>query len=231
MGENLSVADMMAFANSAKNNGCDGFGEGGMFIWLFFLFYMMAWGGGGLGGNRNAADNPALQGALTRSDLFEGFNNQEVVSKLDGIAHGVCDSTYALTNAINGIGMNMMGGFNGLDKSLSALGYEQQSCCCSTKQAIAENRYVAEKSACDIMNVIREEGAATRALINANMVQDLRDRLEQTNREAMVRDFQLSQQSQTANIIGTVRPFPQPAYITCSPYTSANSCCPYGCAA
>lgn len=32
--------------------------------------------------------------------------------------------------------------------------------------------------------------------------------------------------SQTQNIINAVRPFPQPAYITCSPYTSVNG---FGC--
>lgn len=224
MGENLSVADMMAFANSTRN-GCDGFGEGGFAIWFFFLFFLMMYGNNGWGNNRSAVDSAAVQGALTRSDLYEGFNSNQVVNKLDGISNGICDSTYALNNAVNGLGMNMMGGFNGVDKSIAALGYEQQSCCCSTKQAIAENRYAAEKNTCDIINAIREEASATRALINANVIQDLRDRLEQTNRDVMVRDFQLSQQSQTANIIGTVRPFPQPAYITCSPYTSASNCC------
>lgn len=32
--------------------------------------------------------------------------------------------------------------------------------------------------------------------------------------------LQISQLSQTANITNTLRPYPQPAYITCSPYES-----------
>lgn len=37
----------------------------------------MAWGNGGFwGNNRNGVNDPAVQGALTRSDLFEGFNTQ-----------------------------------------------------------------------------------------------------------------------------------------------------------
>ena len=33
--------------------------------------------------------------------------------------------------------------------------------------------------------------------------------------------LQISQLAQTANITNTLRPYPQPAYITCSPYESA----------
>ena len=79
------------------------------------------------------------------------------------------------------------------------------------------------KNTCEITNAIHAEGEATRALINANAMQELRDRLEATRGEVMVRDFQLSQLSQTSNIVNTLRPTPIPAYITCSPYTTAPS--------
>ena len=49
-------------------------------------------------------------------------------------------------------------------------------------------------------------------------MQELRDRLADRDRDLLTANFQLSQQAQSANIIGTLRPFPQPAYITCSPY-------------
>lgn len=54
---------------------------------------------------------------------------------------------------------------------------------------------------------------------NANVMQELRDQLQAAQ-------LQLGNLSQTQNIINAVRPFPQPAYITCSPYTSANG---FGC--
>lgn len=183
-------------------NGCwgnDGFME------IFFLFFLLAWGGGGFfggGWGNNGMNGSALQGALTRSDLMEGFNNQEVISKLNNLGDGICSSTYALNNTIRDNGMYMMQGFGGVERQLAQNGYEQQNCCCEIKQAI------------------HAEGEATRALINANEMQNLRDRLEARDREVMIRDFQLSQLSQTANIIETVRPFPVPAYVTCSPYTS-----------
>ena len=57
-------------------------------------------------------------------------------------------------------------------------------------------------------------------------MQELRDRLADRDRDLLTANFQLSQQAQSANIIGTLRPFPQPAYITCSPYESiyGNGC-------
>ena len=48
-------------------------------------------------------------------------------------------------------------------------------------------------------------------------MQDLRDKLADRDRDLMTANFQLSQQAQSANLIGTLRPYPQPAYITCSP--------------
>lgn len=82
------------------------------------------------------------------------------------------------------------------------------------------------KNTCEITNAIHCEGEQTRALINANTMQELRDRLADRDRDLLTANFQLSQQAQSANIIGTLRPFPQPAYITCSPYESVygNGC-------
>lgn len=129
MGEGLSVADAMALAGSNKENCSDMWG-GGNGMWVLFLFFLMAWGNGGFwGNNRNGVNDPAVQGALTRSDLFEGFNTQDINSQLRGITSGVCDSAYAINNGIKDLGMNMMQGFDGTSQRLADLGYQMQSCC------------------------------------------------------------------------------------------------------
>lgn len=66
-------------------------------------------------------------------------------------------------------------------------------------------------------------------MINNNTMQELRDKLADRDRDLQTANFQLSQQAQSANIIGTLRPFPQPAYITYSPYQSAQVCGYNGC--
>lgn len=59
-------------------------------------------------------------------------------------------------------------------------------------------------------------------------MQDLRDKLEDRDRELQTANFQLSQQAQSANLINLLRPFPTPSYITCSPYTSPTNVYGYG---
>lgn len=213
MNDGLSIADAMALA---KDN--DGFMSGSG-SWVFFLFFLLAWGGGGFFGGRGG--EVATQGALTRSDLFEGFNNQDVNAQLRGLTYGLSDGFYAqntaLMNGFHGVDM----GFAGVNANITGLGYQMKDCCCETNRNIDAVRYEAAKNTCEIVNAIREDGNATRALINANTMQDLRDKLADRDRELMTANFQLSQQAQNAYLINEIKPCARPAYITCSPYESA----------
>lgn len=117
----------------------------------------------------------------------------------------------------------MLEGFNGTQAGIANLGYQMQNCCCETNRNIDAVRYENAQNTCAITNAIHAEGEQTRALINANTMQELRDQLQAAN-------LQLGQLSQTSTLISTLRPFPQPAYITCSPYTSNGNCgCFTGC--
>lgn len=187
---------------------------------------------GANGLNRNDA---TMQGALTRSDLFEGFNNQDVNSQLRGITNGVCDGFYAVNSSLKdgfyGNQSAVKDGFYATQSALAENRFAQQNCCCEIKGGIKDLSSEGYKNTCEITTAIHAEGEATRALINANTMQDLRDKLADRDRELQTANFQLSQQTQNATLIGTLRPFPQPAYITCSPYQSVNATYnPYGCA-
>jgi hypothetical protein len=171
---------------------------------FIYLVWLAVLGRGGLfGGGTDAA---ALQGAVTRSDLFEGFNQQDVNGQLRGITQGLCDGFYAINS------------------SLAENRFAAQNCCCETNRNIDQLRFNLTQELCGVTNAIHAEGEATRALINANTMQELRDRLEAKDRELLTANFQLSQQAQTASIVGELRPCAKPAYITCSPYTTANNC-------
>lgn len=100
--------------------------------------------------------------------------------------------------------------FNALDARITSLG---NGICDST--FALNNSITGEGRA--IQNAIREEGAATRALIQQNEVQSLRDK---------VADLQLqqSQCAQNAYLINQLRPCAVPAYLTCSPYQAYNQC-------
>ena len=70
----------------------------------------------------------------------------------------------------------------------------------------------------------------TRALINANVTQALRDKIVEKDQMLQTANFQLSQQAQSANLINTLKPCPIPAYPSCSPYQTFgfNGCCANG---
>lgn len=194
MTEGLSASDVLALT---RNNEGDTWNN--PFIYLVWLAIL---GGGGIFGNRGE-----VQGALTRSELFEGFNNQEVNGQLRGLTNGLSDGFYATRQGITDVG------------------YSVQRTGCEINRNIDAVRFEGAKNTCDITNAIHAEGEATRALINSNTMQELRDRLEARDRDIMVRDFQLSQQAQSAALVNELRPCAKPAYITCSPYMSVG----YGC--
>ena len=208
MNEGLSAGDILALTKNNENGMWDN-----PFIYLVWLAVLG--GGNGLFGNRGDA---AVQGALTRSDLYEGFNTQEINGQLRGITNGICDGFYAVNSG-------MKDGFYGIQGALAENRFASQQCCCETNRNIDAVRYEGSKNTCEITNAIHAEGEATRALINANLMQELRDKLEARDRDVLVRDFQLSQLAQTSSLIGELRPCAKPAYITCSPYTTASFGC------
>lgn len=193
-GTGLSVADALALE---KNN--DGmFGGNGM--WVFFLFFLLAWGGNGgifgngVGNGANFVNNDFLYTNL-KNTMDNGF--MQTANQNFTIQKDLCN------------------GFAGVQAGIAENRFAAQQCCCGIERNIDAVRYENAKNTCDIVNAIREDGALTRQQMTQNELQSLRDQLQTAN-------FQLSQQAQSASIIDAVRPFPAPAYITCSPYTAMN---------
>ena len=212
MSHDLTPADVMAMNGNNMNDWNNPF---------IYLVWLAVLGNGGLFGNRNGYGDAAMQGSLTRSDLFEGFNNQDVNAQLRGITNGLCDGFYAVNSG-------MKDGFYMTREGIAENRFAAQQCCCETNRNIDAVRYENSKNTCEITNAIHAEGEATRALINANTIQELRDKLEARDREVLARDFQLSQFAQNQYLVNEIRPCAKPAYITCSPYTTSSFC---GCGA
>lgn len=196
MENGLSVADALALDKS------DGeFGGNGAWM-MMFLFFILAWGGNGFGGWGNGA----AQGALTRGELCQDMNFQSLENAVRGVQSGLCDGFYAMNTG-------MLNGFYGVNNAIQQAQFAAQQCCCETNRNIDAVRYENAKNTCDIVNAIKADGDATRALMTQNAMQSLRDQLQTAN-------FQLSQQAQNATLINAIRPTPVPAYVTCSPYES-----------
>lgn len=191
----LSAADVAAVT---RNNECyDGFGNGG-WMWIILLAFLFRgnWGGYGNG------ESPLVSEEFIKRDIFN--TNQNVSNTACQTQRDVLENRY---NA--------------------------QLCCCETQKDILESRYTTQlgfqglgaqlaQCCCDLQTAIHSEGEATRGLIQANTIQDLRDRLAERDRDLSTANFQLSQQAQSANIISTLQPTPRPAYLTYSPYFAYN---------
>lgn len=173
--DNMSLSDIAAIMPKSGNG--DGFLEGNGIIILILFFLIFGFGGGGFGANGNAS---------TQAEVQRGFDTQTVVSKLDGITNGLCNSSYENARLIeqntvnnmqgfNQTQMGMMQGFNGVDKSLCQgfgnvqssirdLGNQMQQCCCDLKSQMMADKYDALK---------REYDQALAAISNATQTQNI----------------------------------------------------------
>lgn len=225
MESGYSLSDIAAVSGNNRNN--DGmFGDNG---WWILLFLLWGWGGNGYGGFGGGANGAGLQGLATRADINEGFALNGLQNGITAIQQGICDSTYALNNAVTG-------GFNSLSAQLA-------QCCCDSREAIANVRYDLATQACDTRNVIQNStrdilennNTNTRAILDfltqdkiATLTaenQSLKFQASQTAQNAFIT---ANQEAQTAELIRRLgRDVPVPAYVVPNPnccYTSSQLC-------
>ena len=127
MTDGLTASDVAVLTgNNGRNN--DGWGgDGAWWIILFLIFGAFGWGGygNGWGGNSGGFNTPSANGALTRAEMFEGFQGQNMTSALNGIR----DGQFSIENAV-------CNGFAGINSNISNLGYQLQQCLNRFKKAI-----------------------------------------------------------------------------------------------
>ena len=210
--------------NNNGGNGC-GWGSGGWGDWILviLLFALVGNGGWGFGGFGGGA---GLQGMATRADINEGFALNNITGGIQAIQQGICDSTYALTNAVNG-------GFHGVERGFWDVSRQLSDCGCENRAAIAQVRYDMATQACDTRNLIQ---STTRDLID-NQNANFRALMDyQVNREMREKDAKIAElqnaasqaaqnnylaalsDAQTAELIRRINPTPVPAYQVPAPY-------------
>lgn len=119
LSEGLTPADIGAICGNNDNNGFGG--NGAWWIIILFLFAFCGWGGGNWGNG---------QGSSVQESYVLASDFGQVERKLDGVYSGICDSTFALNNAItNGFAAaqnTMTQGFAGLNTGMIQQGYENR---------------------------------------------------------------------------------------------------------
>ena len=238
-------------ANLDGNNG-NNWNDGS---WLWFLIVVFAifggWGNGfgGFGGTNGGVG----------SEIQRGFDNQAVVSKLDGISNGLCDGFYAMNNSMltgfNGINTNIMQTGYGIQQAVNAdtvanmqntnaLQSQIANCCCETREAIQGINYNLATNTCALQNtmnnnsrdIIDSQQAGFRSILDY-LCQDKIATLTAENndlRRAASQDRQnalltAAMSTQTNQIINAVNPAPIPAYTVPNPNAYYGCGCNTGC--
>lgn len=186
--------------------------------WIFaiIIFFIVAgfMNGGFFGNGNNYA-----QGALTRGELCQDMNFQELSNAVRGVQSGLCDGFYAqnttMLNGLSGLQRDLCTGFSGVNATVNSLGSQMQNCCCETNRNIDAVRYEDAQNTCSIITNTNNGVQRILDKMCETETQNLRDQLSAVTN-------QLSQAVQSNNIISALQPkTPIPAYLTCSPYMSS----------
>ena len=194
----MTPADIAAVTNNNSNGRNDGWGgDWGAWIILFFFSSMFGWGGfGGFGGfGRNAG----ASGALTRADLCQDMNFSQLENGVRGIQQGICDSTFALNNSINGavntlgnsinsLNTNVIQGFHGVDNAVCTLGYQTQQGFNQTNVALMQGQNALQSQLADCccttqraIDGVNYNMASNTCAIQNSMCNNTRDIIESQN--------------------------------------------------
>ena len=209
-GDNLATGYMIGRDNGGYGNGF----FGGDWAWIIILALLFGWGnngngfGGGFGGGNGFLGGYDIGKLATTNDVAVGFNNSAVLSSLNDLKLGQAGLQQTLCQGFNGVNTSILTSTNAVQSQLAG-------CCCDLARSIDGVNYNMAKNTSDI---IQANNANTQRIIDTltqNEITSLRTELQSAQ-------LQLSNFSQTQNIVNQLRPCPVPAYITCSPYTSYN---------
>lgn len=191
----MTPADISAITG---NN--DGFGGNSFWIIILFLFAFCGWGGNWGNGGGYGQPNGISENYTLISDMGQ------LERKIDGVYSGICDSTFALNNAVKdgfaGATNVMTQGFAGLNTALVQNGYETRNaitqdtianlqgfngvnmaikdCCCNTQSGLKDINFNMATQANGITTAINQGFCQT----NFNSQQNTRDILENQNSNA-----------------------------------------------
>lgn len=169
--ENYSLSDLAAVTKDADGMA----GNGAWWIIILFLFVIM---GGGWNGFNRQSDFGQYATAASQQEILFGQQFGQINDRLTNIGNGICN-----------LGYEMQGDFGQLTQTVMSTGNSIQSqlaqCCCENRLATANLSAQIDRQTCDITTAIHAEGEQTRAMMQANEIQQLRDKvnsLEADNR-------------------------------------------------
>lgn len=199
-----SLADIAAVTRT--NNG-DGIGNGGNAWWVLIILFALfgGWGrgyGGGYGdgGSHSFVYAGQTQPCATAADVQAGFNQQTLISKIDGQTYGIADLGYAINSQLSAAELSRANQQAALMAQLNANNVSNMQntnllqaaltdCCCQNREAIAQVRYDMATQTCATQNMMQ------------NLARDIQDTVRQQTIDAKdAKIVELTQQIQALNL-------------------------------
>lgn len=184
MTDGMSLSDIAAVTRGTNEEG--GWGSGWFLIVVLFLF-MFGFGNNGWGNRQGEFGQYAT--AATQQEILFGQQFGQINDRLTNLGNGVCSLGYEMQGNIGQLGKEVALAQAGTNTTIMQAGNNIQSqiaqCCCDNRLATANLSAQIDRQTCDITTAIHAEGEQTRALMQANEIQQLRDKvsaLEADNR-------------------------------------------------
>lgn len=173
--DNMSLSDIAAVTRNANDDNNWG-GNGAWWIIILFLFVM-----GGFGGWNRQGEFGQYATAASQQEILFGQQFGQINDRLTNLGNGVCNLGYEMQANIGQLGKEVALGQSNLNQTIMATGngIQQQlaSCCCENRLATANLSAQMDRQTCDITTAIHAEGEQTRAMMQANTIQQLRDKV------------------------------------------------------
>ena len=171
------------------NNGMCG--EGGWFMWVIFLFFLMGWGGngwGGFGNNGRGGLANEINNDYGRSLLMDAIGgNRNALSNLatqlnctEGqIQNAISALTSQVQNVGNQVGMSGMQTINALQQGNMQIAQQIANCCCENRFAICQQTGTLQ-NAINNVAVSQERAVSSLAYATKDQTCDLHNAIKES---------------------------------------------------
>lgn len=201
-------------------------GEGGWFIWVIFLFFLMGWGGNSWGnfGGRNGELANQLNNDYGRDLLLQAINgNGTAISQLANTLNCDVNAIQTAINSVNGnvaavgsqVGMSGQQVINAIQSGNQSIAAQIAQCCCDNKLLVTnqgyENRIATleqtnqlgskvDTGTSQITNAISNQTALINDKFCALEMRDMQSKIDALQEEKSTLQAHISNANQTAQI-------------------------------
>ena len=173
--DGLSASDVAMLNNDGGMGGMNG---------AFWIFALLILANGGIGGWGNNGNTNAIQ-----ADVNRGFDNQNLQAQTrdilaavtNGTAQTIAASTQNAANAITAIkdgNASLIREFGNVETALTAMGGENQKCCCEILRAIDNSNFLNAQNTAAINANMTAQTQKVLDAISQNTIRQLRDQVQ-----------------------------------------------------